>query len=177
MIKNMKSKQTWRYFAGIFLVSGAVLCSSCKKTESFSDNSPDKAAQAELKSTSKPFGLSLLLTGENKNGIGFVGEVTVTAKATNNTKYSFKKPVQVHFSVKDKNGPIADDFGAPVGATLVTSPDDIPQWKPGETITLSAHESITGKTDGVVRFLSKTLNPPLNKSVDISASADMDYAF
>lgn len=173
----MKLKLTWQYFVGIFLVSGAVLCSSCKKTAPFPDNSLDKAAQAELKSTSKPFGLNLLLTGKNKNGIGFVGDVKVTAKATNNTKYLFNKPVHVYFSVKDKNGPIVDDFGAPVGATLVTSPDDILQWKPGETIMLSAHEPITGKTDGIVHFLSKTLNPPLNKPVDISASADMDYAF
>lgn len=174
--ENMNSRTAWRSLTGIILVAATVLGASCQKTGPLPDGSLDKAAQAELKSTSKP-GIELLLTGENKKGIGFVGEVFVTARATNNTKYSFKKPICVFFAAKDKNGPVTDILGAPIGARLVTLSSDTSPWKPGETITLSAHETIMGKTDGIVQFLSKTLNPPLDKPLDISASADMEYVF
>ncbi|MEI7482160.1 MAG: hypothetical protein WCK75_07410 [Elusimicrobiota bacterium] len=173
----MNSKTTRYYLIGIILSVATTLCTSCKKADPFTNSSMDKVAQAELKSTSKPFGIELLLTGKNKKGIGFVGEVLVTARATNNTKYSFKKPVHVYFAVKGKNGPITDLLGSPVGATLVTHPSDTTPWKPGETITLLAHEAIMGKTEGILQFLTKTLNPPLSKPIDISASVDMGYVF
>ncbi len=176
----MNSKISRRFSTAVMLLAVAALCSACKKDVTLPGPEKEvqsKISQAELQETSRPFSTEILLNGQRRAGIGFVGKIVIRAKAKNNTKYSFEKPVAVSFIVKDKNGPVVDSFGSPLGSFLRTMESNSSQWKPGETVVLTGEEDVAGKTDGLIQYLTKTLKLPMNETVKFDKFIATEYVF
>ena len=132
----------------------------------------NKAMETELLSSSEPSGAEILFDGETVPGAGFYGKITVSAKAKNNTKNSFNRPVGLFVMLKSSAGIVTDGSGTPVGAYLVNRKP----WGPGDTALFVSEGDLSAQDGGTfLKLLMGKIDVKYNKPISIDSYVTSGY--